>query len=225
MTDEATRVLIVDDHPVVREGLAGALAVEDDLTVVGSSADGAEAVQVAADMQPDVIVMDLHMPGLSGIEATRQIVGASPHIGVLVLTMVDEEDSVFAAVRAGARGYLLKGASPEDILRAVRSVARGEAVFGPGVAERMLGYFTAAHTRPRPAPFPHLTDREREILHLVASGARNADIARQLVISPKTVRNHISNIFTKLQVADRADAIEQAHAAGLGLNESPTTTD
>jgi DNA-binding NarL/FixJ family response regulator len=219
VTDEPTRVLIVDDHPVVREGLAGALAAEDDLTVVGSSADGAEAVQVAADTQPDVVVMDLHMPGLSGIEATRQIVAASPHIAVLVLTMVDEEDSVFAAVRAGARGYLLKGASPEDILRAVRSVARGEAVFGPGVAERMLGYFTDAQARRRPAPFPELTDREREILHLVARGARNADIARHLVISPKTVRNHISNIFTKLQVADRADAIDRAHAAGLGRNE------
>ena len=216
MSDEPTRVLIVDDHPVFRDGLAGVIGAEDDLAVAGSCADGADAVEKARDLQPDVVLMDLNLPGLGGIDATRQVVAATPHIAVLVLTMVDEDDSVFAAVRAGARGYLLKGASPEDIVRAVRSLSRGEAVFGPGIAERMLGFFADAHTRPRPPAFPELTDREREILQLIARGARNADIARRLVISPKTVRNHISNIFTKLQVADRADAVERARAAGLG---------
>ncbi len=216
MSDEPTRVLIVDDHPVFRDGLAGVIGSEDDLVLAGSCADGSEAVEQARDLQPDVVLMDLNLPGLSGIDATRQIVAATPHIAVLALTMVDEDDSVFAAVRAGARGYLLKGASPEDIVRAVRSLSRGEAVFGSGIAERMLGYFTDARARPRPSAFPELTDREREVLQLIAAGARNADIARRLVISPKTVRNHISNIFTKLQVADRTDAIERARAAGLG---------
>lgn len=216
MSEEPTRVLVVDDHPVFTEGLTGTLRAEADLEVVGSCPDGAQAVEVAAEAQPDVVVMDLAMPRLSGIEATRRIVAASPHIGVLVLTMVEEDDSVFTAVRAGARGYLLKGSSPEDIVRAVRSVARGEAVFGPGIAERVLGFFADAHAQPRPPAFPELTDREREILGLIAAGARNPDIARRLFISPKTVRNHISNIFSKLQVADRADAIERARAAGLG---------
>ena len=216
MNQDHTRVLIVDDHPIFRDGLAGAIDAAAGLAVVGACADGPQAVRDAGALQPDVVVMDLHLPTMGGIDATRQIVDASPHIAVVVLTMVDEDDSVFAALRAGARGYLLKGASPEDIVRAVRSVASGEAVFGPGIAERMLGYFAAARTLPQPAPLPELTDREREILTLVAGGARNADIAQSLVISPKTVRNHISNIFTKLQVADRADAIERARTAGLG---------
>ncbi len=215
MTEEPCRVLIVDDHPIVRDGLAGALSTAPDLSVVGTSADGAGAVEAAADLRPDVVIMDLNLPGISGIEATRRIVATSPHTAILVLTMLDEDDSVFAAVRAGARGYLLKGAGPEDIVRGVRSVARGEAVFGPGIAERMLGFFVEAHSRPRPAAFPELTDREREVLQLIAGGARNADIAARLTISPKTVRNHISNIFTKLQVADRADAIALARSAGL----------
>ena len=216
MDDEGTRVVIVDDHPVFREGLAGTLAADPALTVVAACSDGAEAVTTANDLQPDVVVMDLHMPGLGGIEATRQIAAASPHIAVLVVSMLDDQDSVFAAVRAGARGYLLKGASGEEILRAVRSVAAGEAVFGPGVAERMLAYFAETRTRPVAAALPELTDREREVLQLIAGGARNSEIAAQLFISPKTVRNHISNIFTKLHVADRAEAIAVAREAGLG---------
>ena len=216
MNDELTRVLIVDDHPVFRDGLAGTLRSESDLEVIGSCAGGSEAVQEARDMQPDVVVMDLNMPQMGGIEATRTIVATSPHIAVLVLTMVEDDDSVFAAVRAGARGYLLKGASPEDIVRAVRSVARSEAVFGPGIAERVLAFFADPHARRRSPVFPELTERERELLELIAAGTRNPDIARKLFISPKTVRNHISNIFSKLQVADRADAIERARAAGMG---------
>jgi DNA-binding NarL/FixJ family response regulator len=216
VSGDPTRVLIVDDHPVVRDGLAGVLAAAPDLAVAGACSDGAEAVAAARELQPDAVIIDLHLPGLSGIEATRRIVAASPHVAVLVLTMLDEDDSIFAAVRAGARGYLLKGASPEDIVRGVQSVARGEAVFGPGIAERVLGFFAGIHARPQPAAFPELTERERELLQLIARGARNADIARRLSISPKTVRNHISNIFTKLQVADRADAIARARAAGMG---------
>jgi DNA-binding NarL/FixJ family response regulator len=213
---EPVRVVVVDDHPVFRDGLTGALAATRDLEVVAACPDGETGVGAAIEWQPDVVVMDLHLPGLSGIEATRRIVAASPHVAVLVLTMVEEQDTVFAAIRAGARGYLLKGASPEDIVRGVRSVARGEAVFGPGIAERVLTYFADARARPQPAAFPELTDRENEVLRLIAAGARNADIAARLVISPKTVRNHISNIFAKLQVADRSDAIALAREAGLG---------
>jgi len=216
VSQDATRVLIVDDHPIFRDGLAGAIEAAAGLAVVGVCADGPQAVGEAGALQPDVVVMDLHLPTMGGIEATRQIVDASPHIAVVVLTMVDEDDSVFAAMRAGARGYLLKGATPEDIVRAIRSIAHGEAVFGPGIAELMLQYFASGRPRPQATPLPELTDREREILTLIAGGARNADIARSLVISPKTVRNHISNIFSKLQVADRADAIERARGAGLG---------
>jgi DNA-binding NarL/FixJ family response regulator len=221
VSDEPTSVLIVDDHPLFRDGLAGAFASEPDLVVVGACADGSEAVQMARELQPDVVVIDLNMPELNGVDATRRIVADSPHISVLVLTMVDEDDAVFAAVRGGARGYLLKGSGPDDVVRAVHAVARGDAVFGPGVAERMLGFFAGSPARPRPTAFPELTTRETEILELIAGGARNADIARTLFVSPKTVRNHISNIFTKLQVADRADAIARARAAGMGNDSDP----
>jgi DNA-binding NarL/FixJ family response regulator len=215
MTDDRTSVLVVDDHPVFLDGLRGALAGAADLVVVGACADGAAAVAEVEQRQPDVVLMDLHLPTVGGVEATRRIVGTSPHVAVLVLTMVDEEDSVFAALRAGARGYLLKGATPEEIVRGVRAVAHGEAVFGPGIADRVLRYFGERRSPPRPAAFPQLTAREREVLEHIAGGARNAEIAQRLVISPKTVRNHISNIFTKLQVADRAEAIALAREAGL----------
>ncbi len=191
------------------------LSSEPDL-VVTEVDDGPTAITVAADLQPDIVIMDLHMPGISGVEATRAIVRTSPHIGVLVLTMFDDDESVFAAIRAGARGYLLKGASRAEILRGVRAVATGTAVFGPTIAQRILDYYAAPGAAPTAAVFPELTDRERQVLDLVAQGETNAVIARRLSLSPKTVRNNVSNIFTKLQVADRAAAIVRARRAGLG---------
>jgi DNA-binding NarL/FixJ family response regulator len=165
--------------------------------------------------------MDLHMPGIGGIEATRQITEANPSTAVLVLTMVEDDDSVFAALRAGARGYILKGAGRDDVLRAVASVQRGEAIFGPGIAQRILGYWANAGAASSPTSFPELTDREREVLELIARGLNNAEIARRFVLRPKTVRNHISNSFTKLHVADRSQAVVRAREAGMGRRSSP----
>lgn len=210
---EPIRVLIADDHPLFRDGLAALLNDGADTELVGTATTGIEAADFAREAQPDVVVMDLHMPGLNGIEATRRIVADSPHIAVLVLTMFDD-DSVFAALRAGARGYLLKGADREQIRAAIHAAANGEIIFGADLAARMLGYFTAAAAPP--PVFPQLTDREREVLELVAQGRANAAIATRLSLSQKTIRNHVSNILTKLQVADRAQAIVQARDAGLG---------
>ena len=210
---EPLRILVADDHPVFRDGLRALLDSSPDTELVAEAATGEEAVAAAIEHQPDVVVMDLHMPGLHGIEATQQIVATSPHVAVLVLTMLKDDESVFAAMRAGARGYLLKGAGQDEILRGIRAVASGEAIFGPAIAERVLEYFAAP--RP-PEPFPELTERERELLELIAQGRSNQEIARHFVLSPKTVRNHVSNIFTKLQVADRAQAIVRAREAGLG---------
>ena len=214
------RVLLVDDHPVFRHGLRSLLAVEPGLDVVAECADGDTAVALAAELGPDVVVMDLHMPGLDGVEATRRISAARPATGVLVLTMFEDDDSVFAAMRAGARGYLVKGADSPDVLRAIQGVASGEAIFGPSVAQRILGYLTRPLSARDERVFPELTEREREILELVASGTRNAAIATRLSLSPKTVRNNVSSIFGKLQVADRAEAIVRARRAGLGRNDS-----
>ncbi|SFW43252.1 response regulator [Amycolatopsis australiensis] len=208
------RVLVVDDHPLFRFGVCTLLDAEPGIEVAGEAASGASAVDAAAALRPDVVVMDLHLPDLSGIQATRHIVTASPDTGVLMLTMADESESVFAAMRAGARGYLLKDAEPDEILRAVRSVARREAIFGPDIANRVLAFFNQP---PASEPvFPELTGREREVLSLIAAGHSNAVIANSLCLSPKTVRNHISNVFAKLHVADRAEAIVRARDAGLG---------
>jgi DNA-binding NarL/FixJ family response regulator len=211
---ESIRVLIADDHPLFRDGLSALVDEGPDTELAGAATTGTEAVDLAIATQPDVVVMDLHMPGLNGIEATRRIVADSPHIAVLVLTMFDDDDSIFSALRAGARGYLLKGADQEQIRAAIRAAANGEIIFGTQLAARMLAYFTAGATAPQ--VFPQLTDREREVLDLVAQGRANAAIAAKLGLSQKTVRNHVSNILTKLQVADRAQAIVQARDAGLG---------
>lgn len=213
---EPIRVLVADDHPVFRDGLRLLLAGEEQVEVVAVAADGAEAVATARDLQPDVVVMDLNMPEVGGVEATRLIVQESPHVGVLVLTMFEDDESVFAAMRAGARGYLLKGAAHTDIVRAIQAVGGGTAVFGPTIAQRLIEFFATHRTSAASGVFPELTEREREILDLIAAGLTNAVIARRLLLSPKTIRNHVSNIFSKLQVADRAEAIVRARRAGLG---------
>ena len=208
------RVLVVEDHPLFRRGVVALLEGADGLTVAGTAASGEDAVGAAAELRPDVVLMDLQLPGISGIEATRAIVAADPGVRVLVLSLFEDEDSVFLALRAGARGYVLKDADEEELTGAIRAVARGEAIFSRAIAERVLTFFAA----PRPAPkaFPELTDRERQILALLAAGHPNPSIARTLSLSPKTVANYVSAIFGKLQVADRAQAMVRAREAGLG---------
>ncbi|MFC0678599.1 response regulator [Lysobacter korlensis] len=221
----SVRVLVVDDHPMYREGLVTAIAAMPGVEVIGDAADGAEAVQKTLELTPDVVVMDLHMPQLNGIDATRRIVADRPGTAVLVLTMLDGDDSVFAAMRAGARGYLLKGADRAQILRSIEAVAQGEVVFSSGIASRVLAFFAAGPGAAAVVPFPELTDREREILDLVARGLTNTEIAQRLFLSPKTVRNHVSNVFTKLQVAGRAEAVAQARDAGLGAPRATPSAD
>jgi DNA-binding NarL/FixJ family response regulator len=214
-SSEPLRVLLADDHASFRTGLAALLGTIAGFEVVAEAATGEEAVASALERQPDVVVMDLNMPGIDGIEATRRIVATSPHIAVLVLSMYQDDDQVFGALKAGARGYVLKGADRAELVRALRSVASGEAIFGPAIARRLVSFF-ARRPAIEAAAFPELTDREREILDMVARGLNNAEITQRLVLSPKTVRNHVSNIFSKLQVADRAQAIVRAREAGLG---------
>ena len=209
------RILIAEDSAPFRLGLRSLLRSVDDVQVVGEATTGLQTIELANQLQPDVILMDLQMPGVNGIEATRQIINASPHISILMLTMFEDDDSVFAAVRAGARGYLLKGALKAEILRAIRGVASGEAIFGPAIAKRLVQYF-APRPSASPLTFPELSEREREILDLIAQHYTNSEIAEKLSLAPKTVRNHVSNIFAKLQVADRAQAIIRAREAGLG---------
>jgi DNA-binding NarL/FixJ family response regulator len=212
------RVVLADDHPVVRAGLAALLTSLPGIEVVGVASTGREAVREVITSHPDVAVLDLQMPDLDGFAATRELARSAPDTAVLVLTMFEDDDSVFAAMRAGARGYLVKGAEQEEIARAIRAVAAGEAIFGPGVARRVLTFFSA----PPPAadPFPELTTRERQILDLIAAGLSNPAIADRLNLASKTVANNVSTIFTKLGIADRSTAIIQARNAGLGIEES-----
>jgi DNA-binding NarL/FixJ family response regulator len=212
----ALRVLIADDHPIFRDGIQTLLATADDIVAVGEARTGEEAVELAATLAPDVILMDIRMPGCSGIDATRRIVAVNQTVRVLVVSMFEDDASIFTAMRAGARGYILKDADRSDILRAIRAVGQGEAIFSPAIATRLLDYFTSPGQSLAATEFPELTDREREILEMVADGYRNADIARKLVLSPNTVRNYVSSIFTKLQVSDRGHAIIRARKAGLG---------
>jgi len=215
MENNSIELLIAEDSPAARTGLTALLKAVPEVQLVGEAADGKEAIRLAERLQPDVILMDLHMPGVNGIEATRQIVNTSPHVAVLVLTMYDDDDSVFAAMQAGAQGYLLKGASKSEMLRAIRDVAGGAAIFSPAIARRMMSYFNQIRNRPAAEMFPELTQREREVLALMSQQHSNQEIAEALSLSQKTVRNYTSNIFAKLQVADRAGAILKARDAGL----------
>ena len=218
---DTIRLIIADDHTLFRDGLRALFALQPDLDLIGEAATGEQVVALAERLQPDVVLMDVNMPGphgtpgLNGIEATGRIVAISPHIGVIMLTMFDDDGSVFAALRGGARGYILKGATHGEMLQAIRTVGAGGAIFSPAIAVRLMEYF--ARLPPAlPRLFPELTDREREILNFIAQGHSNPDIAQTLTLSPKTVRNYVSNILDKLQVADRAEAIVRAREAGLG---------
>lgn len=219
MNSDIIRVLVADDHPLFRDGIRTLLLAVVDMELVGEAENGDEVMALAGQLQPDVLLMDIQMPGINGIEATRRIVRNSPHIAILMVTMYDDDASVFSAMRAGARGYLLKGAKQDEIQRAVRAAANGEAIFSPAIAGRLMTFFANVKQPKSSHLFPELSDREREILDLIAQGYRNPEIADNLVISPKTVRNHVSNILSKLQVADRAQAIIKARGAGFGLDK------
>jgi DNA-binding NarL/FixJ family response regulator len=212
---DSLRILIADDHPLFRKGMRTLLTATADTEVIGEATTGQEVIELAATLQPDVILMDLQMPEVNGIEATRQILQTSPHIRILVITLFEDDASVFSALRAGARGYVLKDAREEEMLRAIRSVGSGEAIFSPAIATRLMDFFSASQTAVPKEIFPTLTEREREILQWIARGSSNSEIARKLTLSVKTVNNYVSNIFSKLQVADRAQAIIRARDAGL----------
>jgi DNA-binding NarL/FixJ family response regulator len=213
---DTLRILIADDHPLFRHGIHALLDQASDIEVVAEATTGDQAIALAEQLQPDVILMDIKMPGVNGIEATRRILETSPNIRVLIVTMFEDDASVFTAMRAGARGYVLKDADQSDILRAIGAIGRGEAIFSPAIAARLIDFFAISRSTLPKELFPELTDREREILHYIAQGQSNADIAKQLVLSAKTVSNYVSNIFGKLQVADRAHAIIRAREAGMG---------
>ncbi|TQS25303.1 response regulator transcription factor [Microbispora sp. KK1-11] len=210
------RVLVVDDHPVFREGFAALLSSIDEVEVAGTASTGVEALRQADEREPDVVVMDVQMPGMDGIEATRRILEKHPEIGVVVLTMSEEDGTVFDALRAGARGYLLKGAEPDEVVRAITTVAGGGVVFGAVLASRIADFLAPRPQAGGVSPFPALTAREHEVLDLVAAGLSNSQIAARLFLSQKTVRNHVHAVLTKLQAADRAEAIIRARDAGLG---------
>jgi len=214
------RVLIADDHALFREGVHAILKSVPDIEIVGEAGTGQEAIKLASDLVPDVILMDIQMPDLNGVEATQHILKVQPDVGIIIITMLEDDDSLFSAMQAGARGYVLKGADKAEMLKSIRAVAEGEALFGPAIAARLLNFFQGNHPRSKDVshsiPFPELTEREREVLACIARGDTNAEIAEGLSISLKTVRNHVSNIFTKLQVVNRAQAAIRARDAGLG---------
>ena len=211
-----TRVLLVDDHPLFLDGVRAALSGADGLDVVGEAHDVASALALVSELRPDVVLMDLNLPDGSGIDATREVLRSSPETRVLVMTMADEDDAVVAAMRAGARGYVVKGAGRAELIQSVQTAAAGGAVFSASVADRLVDYFAGLAAHPGREVFPRLSDREREVLELVARGHDNRRIARELFISDKTVRNHVSSLFTKLEVPDRAEAIRRARRAGMG---------
>lgn len=211
---EPIRIVIADDHPLFRKGMRTLLAGVPEVTLIGEAENGDEAVALTTDFQPDIVLMDLQMPGRSGVQATRDILDICPMTKILVVTLFDDDDSVFLALRAGAHGYVLKDTDEEEMIRAIRAVANGEAIFSPAIATRVLAYFSSPR-RGNPEAFPTLTDRERDILGFIAKGRNNAAIARELSLSPKTAANHVSNVFGKLHVADRAEAIVRAREAGL----------
>lgn len=219
---ETIRLLVVDDHALFREGLAALFSAFEDIELVGEATTGDEAESKALNLIPDVILMDINMPGIDGVQATRRILRTNPTIGIIMVTMLEDDASLFSAMRAGARGYVLKGAQHKELLQTIRAVASGQALFGPPIATRIMNFFQQVHTEIKDAlpeeAVSELTPREMEVLVLIAQGANNHQIAEKLVISDKTVRNHITSIFSKLQVADRAEAIIRARAAGLGNN-------
>jgi DNA-binding NarL/FixJ family response regulator len=217
---QPTRVLVADDHNLFRYGIKAMLANAEGFEVVGEAATGEEVVEKVAQTRPDLILMDIQMPGINGIEATRRVLERDPKIGVVVVTMFEDDDSVFSAMRAGARGYVLKGADAQEVLKVVGAVAEGEAHFGPEIARRLMAFFSAPKRAAPSEAFPELTAREAELLDLIARGLNNTEIAKRLYVSQKTVRNHVSNIFLKLQVADRAQAIVKAREAGLGRQDA-----
>ena len=217
MNEQVIEILVVDDHKLFREGLAALLNAAPETAVVGEAGTGDEALAQVQALAPDVVLMDIQMPDMNGIEATRRLLDKQPDIGVIMLTMLEDDDSLFAAMCAGARGYILKGADKAEVLRTVQAVAEGQALFGPAIASRLTHFFRrGGEVEAAIVPFPELTDREREVLALIAEGLNNSQIARRLHITTKTVSNHISNVFNKLQVADRAQAIVKARDAGLG---------
>lgn len=212
------KLMIADDHKLFREGLKALLAVTDDIEIVAEAEDGDSALKKCVELQPDIILMDINMPGLNGIRATQQILEKFPQVGIIMLTMLEDDASIFNAMRAGARGYLLKGADPQEVLSVIRAVAEGQALFGPAIATRLINFFKELSLKPAAqsnASFPELTERELEVLRLISQGLNNSEIAHKLVLSPKTVRNHITSIFSKLQVVDRAQAIVRAREEGV----------